>query len=332
MGGGCLIELCIQLAIIMVGKQLIQSFIIEYYLPRLIKLIKKWYYKIEKETKKNWTPWEKDFIKEEMGPQGVFHEYLEMLIQFGFITIFVAAFPLAPLFALINNMVEIRGDAQKFVTRLRRPVAQKKQNIGIWYDVLTGLSRIAVLSNAAIIAFTSDFIPRVVYKTYYSNDGTLSGYMNFTLSYFNTKDFENASIPADYFQHEPICRFRGYRNPPWSDNKYEYTDVYWHILAARFLFVVVFQNFCYAVTSLIAWLIPDVPEKLKLLMRREVYITNEIVLKTELQRARGVNVDNSGSDFPISDKEIGMIDSTAFLSASSANIADDEKGDAETHV
>ena len=38
----------------------------------------------------------------------LFNEYLEIVIQFGFITIFVAAFPLAPLFALLNNILEIR--------------------------------------------------------------------------------------------------------------------------------------------------------------------------------------------------------------------------------
>ena len=38
----------------------------------------------------------------------LFAEYLEMVVQFGFITIFVCAFPLAPLLALINNILEIR--------------------------------------------------------------------------------------------------------------------------------------------------------------------------------------------------------------------------------
>ena len=51
--------------------------------------------------------------------EGLFQEYLEMVLQFGFITIFVAAFPLAPLFALLNNWVEIRLDAQKFVRDTR---------------------------------------------------------------------------------------------------------------------------------------------------------------------------------------------------------------------
>ena len=53
-----------------------------------------------------------------------------LAVQFGFVTIFVAAFPLAPFFALINNLMEIRLDAYKFVTQLRRPFAARTQDIG----------------------------------------------------------------------------------------------------------------------------------------------------------------------------------------------------------
>ena len=52
------------------------------------------------------------------------------MIQYGFVTIFVAAFPLAPFFALLNNWVEIRLDAHKFITVFRRPVAERAQDIG----------------------------------------------------------------------------------------------------------------------------------------------------------------------------------------------------------
>lgn len=52
------------------------------------------------------------------------------VIQFGFVTLFVASFPLAPLFALLNNIIEIRLDAKKFVTELRRPVAARAKDIG----------------------------------------------------------------------------------------------------------------------------------------------------------------------------------------------------------
>jgi len=52
------------------------------------------------------------------------------VIQYGFITIFVAAFPLAPLFALFNNIIEIRVDAYKLVTQWKRPVSCRAQDIG----------------------------------------------------------------------------------------------------------------------------------------------------------------------------------------------------------
>ena len=54
------------------------------------------------------------------------------MIQYGFVTIFVAAFPLAPLFALLNNWVEIRLDAHKYVQVLRRPISERAQDIGTW--------------------------------------------------------------------------------------------------------------------------------------------------------------------------------------------------------
>ena len=93
---------------------------------------------------------------------GLFQEYLEMgmitttsastlvvfsVLQFGFITIFVAAFPLAPLFALLNNWVEIRLDAQKFVCETRRAVAERAENIGIWFKIMEMLAQLAVISN-----------------------------------------------------------------------------------------------------------------------------------------------------------------------------------------
>lgn len=52
------------------------------------------------------------------------------VVQFSFTTIFVAAFPLAPLLALINNIFEIRLDAIKMVRLERRLVPRKTNNIG----------------------------------------------------------------------------------------------------------------------------------------------------------------------------------------------------------
>ena len=72
-----------------------------------------------------------------------------LVIQFGFITVFVAAFPLAPLFALLNNWIEIRLDGSKYVSEVRRSVADRAQDIGIWYDILEFIANLAVISNVS---------------------------------------------------------------------------------------------------------------------------------------------------------------------------------------
>lgn len=69
------------------------------------------------------------------------------VIQFGFITLFVASCPLAPLLALFNNIMEIRVDAWKFTTQFRRPVAAKARNIGAWEEILNTVAVLSVVTN-----------------------------------------------------------------------------------------------------------------------------------------------------------------------------------------
>lgn len=105
-----------------------------------------------------------------------------IVLQYGFVTLFVAAFPLAPLFALLNNIAEIRLDAFKMVTQARRPLAERVEDIGAWYGILRIITYTAVVSNAFVIAYTSDYIPRMVYKYVYSGDMSLRGYIDHSLS------------------------------------------------------------------------------------------------------------------------------------------------------
>ena len=47
------------------------------------------------------------------------------------------------------------------------------------------------------------------------------------------------------------------------------------MVAARLAFVVVFQFLVYSITSLIAWVVPDVPENLKFKQERERQLVKE---------------------------------------------------------
>lgn len=73
------------------------------------------------------------------------------MLQYGFVTIFVAAFPLAPFFALLNNVLEMRLDAKKLLTFYRRPVTQRVNGIGVWYRILDSIGKLSVVTNVSTI-------------------------------------------------------------------------------------------------------------------------------------------------------------------------------------
>ncbi|KAI2662224.1 Anoctamin-1 [Labeo rohita] len=313
---GCLMELCIQLCITMLGKQLIQNNLFEIGIPKLKKMLRqrKMDKKHQEELNKTLHRHEKDHF---LGPfVGLNPEYMEMtwaglllrerhygskgglaeqLIQFGMVTLFVASFPLAPLFALLNNVIEIRLDAKKFVTELRRPIAVRAKDIGIWYTLLRGLSKVAVIVNAFVISFTSDFIPRLVYQYMYSPDGTLHGFVNHTLSYFNVSHFQPGTEPLQPMHlgyKVEVCRYKDYRDPPWSNTPYEFSREFWAILAARLAFVIVFQNVVMLMSDFVDWLIPDIPKDISVQIHKERNLVVELFMKAE----RGKKYRNTISD------------------------------------
>lgn len=93
-----------------------------------------------------------------------------------------------------------------------------------------------------IIAFTSDFIPRLIYRIKESKDGSLTGYLNYTLAHFDINDLQNDSKPKETkYTNITTCRYPDFREPPWSDKPYQRTLMYWYILTARLVFVVLFE-------------------------------------------------------------------------------------------
>ncbi|XP_034950899.1 anoctamin-4 isoform X1 [Chelonus insularis] len=295
--GGCLTELCIQLSIIMIGKQAMNS-LLEMIFPLFYKRLNTWKVHMTKtkdETERlnnrKFLPWVRDFKLVEWGPRSLFPEYLEMVLQYGFVTIFVAAFPLAPLCALLNNIFEMRLDAKKLLTMYRRPVGQRVRDIGIWYRILDSISKLSVITNGFIIAFTSNFIPKLVYQLTVSENYSLEGFLDYSLSKFNTSDLEKEIKLTENTANIEICRYPDFREPPTSPNKYNVTTMYWHVLAARLAFVVVFENAVAVVMILVRWCIPDMSPKLRDKIRRETYITNEIIIQHEALRASNRNPD-----------------------------------------
>ncbi|KAK7892128.1 hypothetical protein WMY93_024091 [Mugilogobius chulae] len=79
------------------------------------------------------------------------------------------------------------------------------------------------------------------------------------------------------------CRYRDYRASPWSPVPYEFTLQFWHVLAARLAFIIVFEHLVFGIKSFIAYLIPDMPKDLCDRMRREKYLMQEMMYEAELE-------------------------------------------------
>uniref|UniRef100_A0A8C9FFL7 Anoctamin n=1 Tax=Pavo cristatus TaxID=9049 RepID=A0A8C9FFL7_PAVCR len=258
--GGCLMELCIQLSIIMLGKQLIQNNLFEIGIPKMKKFIR--YLKLKRrrsldheEHMKKKQRYEVDYNLEPFS--GLTPEYMEMIIQFGFVTLFVASFPLAPLFALLNNIIEIRLDAKKFVTELRRPVAVR----------------------AFVISFTSDFIPRLVYLYMYSENGTMHGFVNHTLSSFNVSDFQAGTAPNDPMElgyEVQICRY----SLDYSKMTPSPTVILSFALADIFS-QFHFQNLVMFMSDFVDWIIPDIPKDISQQIHKEKVLMVEVFMREE---------------------------------------------------
>ncbi|XP_039664653.1 anoctamin-9 isoform X3 [Perca fluviatilis] len=203
----------------------------------------------------------------------LFNEFLEMVIQFSFTTIFVAAFPLAPLLALINNIIEIRLDAIKMVTLERRMVPKKTNDIGVWTDVLEAIGVLAVIANGLVIGVSSDFIPRLVYRYRFGPcaNGTATdidcmvGYINNTLSVARMDDqsigneFSGSQMITSSGLNVSSCRYKDYR----SNEDYSLTPQFWLILAVRFAFVILFEHVVVICKFIAAWFVPSAPMQVK---------------------------------------------------------------------
>ncbi|XP_012944219.2 anoctamin-5 [Aplysia californica] len=147
---------------------------------------------------------ERERLKPDLG-DFTLGEYTEKVILYGFLMLFASSFPLAPLLALVICYVDIRVDAKRMLWWYRRPIAFVAEDIGMWHDILNLVNFIGVITNAFIIAFTSNWG-----------------------SQFDT--------------------------------------------AGKLWVVVGFEHIVFALKFVLAYMIPDVPQPVKLAIRREKYL------------------------------------------------------------
>ncbi|KAG8180701.1 hypothetical protein JTE90_005798 [Oedothorax gibbosus] len=83
-------------------------------------------------------------------------EFTEKMIQYGYLVLFAASFPLAPALALLFNVIDFRIDSGRLLWWNRRPTPYRDNDIGIWFHIIDFINVCGVISNAFLIAFTSE--------------------------------------------------------------------------------------------------------------------------------------------------------------------------------
>ncbi|XP_063690723.1 anoctamin-7-like [Bolinopsis microptera] len=217
---------------------------------------------ILKDLNKNRSQYVQDFELAE--PTEMYQEYINNIIQLGFLTMFVTAFPLAPLICLFINIWQRHKDATRYVKRVRRPIGFKTEGIGAWMNILEVLSRIAILVNAILIAFTFDWLPLMIYKRNYETEG--SSYVDFMLA---SHDFVREE--SDGSQTNQTCRYWSYIQPARADQSRFWLE----LVLARMLFIFLFQIIVWGAVKIIELLCGSTPKFVKERMVLEEEIAQE---------------------------------------------------------
>lgn len=278
----CMSLLSIQVAVLMITKPMPKLFS-DIILPVFTRVAKKilccWKSKNKVDTSENHLPRDHsntdeeyenylhaEYRKPELG-NFTLSEYTEKVLQYGYLMLFAAAFPLAPLIALLTNIIDLRIDARRMLWFNRRPVPQRAQDIGMWYTILTFLNYTGMITNALILGLTSrfgrDFKTSTIEHVVPSNMTLLDIPVNSTLSHlplFNLTTYSMATIPVVVTTYNNL----------WI--------------------VVLFENVVLAVKFLLSYVIPDVPESVSKAQKQEKIQLELLLSRSGLKRGPGKSI------------------------------------------
>ncbi|KAI8066428.1 calcium-activated chloride channel-domain-containing protein [Gongronella butleri] len=81
----------------------------------------------------------------------IYTDYVEMIIQFGYVSMFSLVWPWTALCCLLNNWVELRSDAVKICKYTRRPIPARAESIGPWLDNMETLVWLSSITMASVL-------------------------------------------------------------------------------------------------------------------------------------------------------------------------------------
>lgn len=82
-------------------------------------------------------------------------DYMEMIIQFGYVAMFGISSPIIAVLALMEITLEIRVDSWKICNLTKRPDPLRANTLGVWKQIIVAVAYAGAFTNSALIVFTS---------------------------------------------------------------------------------------------------------------------------------------------------------------------------------
>lgn len=90
-------------------------------------------------------------------------DFDEIVLQYGYMSMFIVVFPLAPILAIIYNLIEKRLDSFKILRTYRRPIPRGTNGIGAWKHSIQAIAYIALITN--LLLLTTNRVPTALWGT-----------------------------------------------------------------------------------------------------------------------------------------------------------------------
>jgi hypothetical protein len=96
-----------------------------------------------------------EFILDPFDNSGeIIGRYMDQVLMFGYMVLFVSAFPLAPFIGYVSNILQIQQYGQALLYRKRRNIPIGAQDIGSFQGCFELMSTLAMVSNSGLVFFT----------------------------------------------------------------------------------------------------------------------------------------------------------------------------------
>ena len=101
------------------------------------------------------SPIEQQYTLSEYSIRDTFNDYCSLILQYGYCTLIVGAYPLSSYWAFVSSYIQIRIDGWKLCQAHTRPRPIAAEDMGQWQNMLEILGACSVLTNAALICVVS---------------------------------------------------------------------------------------------------------------------------------------------------------------------------------